>query len=164
MPAGVVGLLLGAIFAAAMSSSLNACATAAVRDLWQPRRSRTEDGRTPLDGAAELRLTRLLTVVFGAAQIAAGIAAQSLHSSVVASVLGIAAFTTGITLGVFFLGMFARRVGQRAALVGLVAGLAAMTAIYFGTRLAWPWYALTGSAITVAAGWAASFGLRRETA
>ena len=36
MPIGLVGLLLGAIFAAAMStlsSSLNSCATAAVRDL-----------------------------------------------------------------------------------------------------------------------------------
>ena len=30
MPTGVVGILLGAIFAAAMSSSLNACATAAL--------------------------------------------------------------------------------------------------------------------------------------
>ncbi len=44
----------------------------------------------------------------------------------------------------FFLGMFTR-VGQRAALTGLLAGLAAMTAIYFGTSLAWPWYALVGS-------------------
>jgi SSS family solute:Na+ symporter len=164
MPTGVVGLLLGAIFAAAMSSSLNACATAAVRDLWQPRRSGPAGGKEPFDDAAELRLTRILTVVFGAAQIAAGIAAQSLRSSVVASVLGIAAFTTGITLGVFFLGMFARRVGQRAALAGLVTGLAAMTAIYFATTLAWPWYALAGSAITCAAGWAVSFGLPRETA
>jgi SSS family solute:Na+ symporter len=78
---------------------------------------------------------------------------------VVASVLGIAAFTTGITLGVFFLGMYARRVGERAALAGFVAGLAAMTAIYFLTRLAWPWYALVGSAITFAAGWAASLAM-----
>jgi Na+/proline symporter len=75
---------------------------------------------------------------------------------VVNSVLGIAAFTTGAVLGVFFLGMYAPRAGQRAALAGLVAGLAVMTAVFFGTSLAWPWFALVGSAATVAAGLAAS--------
>lgn len=97
-----------------------------------------------------------------------GIAGQWVTSSVVASVLGIAAFTTGIVLGVFFLGMFTQRVGQRAALAGLVLGLAAMTWVFFATSLAWPWYALVGSALTVAAGLGASFvwpreGLRRAT-
>jgi SSS family solute:Na+ symporter len=158
LPTGVVGLLLGAIFAAAMSSSLNACATAAVRDI---RRPTTADTLLP---AGELRLTRWLTFAFGAAQIAVGIAAQWLRSSVVASVLGIAAFTTGIVLGVCFLGMFTARVGQRAALAGLVFGLAAMSAIYFATPLAWPWYALAGSALTFGAGWTASHVWPREPA
>jgi Na+/proline symporter len=71
-------------------------------------------------------------------QIAVGIAGQWVTSSIVSSILGIAAFTTGIVLGVFFLGMLTRRVGQRAALAGLVAGFAGMTWIYFRTPLAWP--------------------------
>lgn len=107
-------------------------------------------------------LTRVLTAGFGVAQIGVGIAAQRLTASVVNSVLGIAAFTTGIVLGVFFLGMFAPRVGQRAALVGLVTGLAGMTWVFFATPLAWPWYALVGSLGTVAAGLAASFVWPRE--
>ncbi len=77
----------------------------------------------------------------------------------VASILGIAAFTTGIVLGVFFLGIFTRRVDQRAALLALVLGLAGMTYIYLFTDLAWPWYALVGSAGTFAAGLAASYVL-----
>lgn len=157
LPTGVVGLLLGAIFAAAMSSSLNACATAAVRDIHRPWAGDL------LSPARELQLTRWLTFAFGAAQIAVGIGAQWLRSSVVASVLGIAAFTTGIVLGVFFLGMYAKRVGQRAALAGLLSGGAAMTTIYFATKLAWPWYALVGSAITFSIGWAASFVWPRES-
>lgn len=144
LPTGLVGLLLGAIFAAAMTSSLNSCATVAVNDLLRVRPER------------QLRLTRILTAVFGAVQIAVGIAGQWLKSSIVSSVLGIAAFTTGIVLGVFFLGMYTRRVGQRAALTGLVVGLAGMTWIFFATPLAWPWYALAGSLLTVAAGLAAS--------
>lgn len=144
LPTGLVGLLLGAIFAAAMTSSLNSCATVAVNDLLRIPEER------------QLRVTRVLTAVFGAVQIAVGIGGQWLQASIVSSVLGVAAFTTGIVLGVFFLGIFAPRVGQREALVGLVTGFIGMTVIFFATPLAWPWYALAGSALTVMAGWAAS--------
>lgn len=154
MPVGVLGLLLGAVFAAAMStlsSSLNSCATAAVSDFWTPR-----EGRAAVP-ERQLRATRLFTVLFGLLQIGVGIAGQWLDATVVGAVLGIAGFTIGIVLGVFFLGLFAPRVGQRAALAGLVTGLCGMTWIFFGTDLAWPWYALVGSLGTFAAGVAASF-------
>lgn len=159
MPVGVVGLLLGAIFAAAMStlsSSLNSCATAATTDLWAPWRG----ARTSPEG--QLRATRVFTAVFGLIQIGVGIAGQWLTSSVVSSVLGIAAFTTGIVLGVFFLGMFASRVGQRAALFALVVGLVGMSWVFFATTLAWTWYALVGSAGTFLAGLIASIFWPRE--
>ena len=145
LPTGLVGLLLGGIFAAAMTSSLNSCATVAVNDLLK------------IEPDRQLRVTRILTAVFGAVQIAVGIGGQWLRSSIVSSVLGIAAFTTGIVLGVFFLGMFTRRVGQQAALAGLVVGLAGMTWIFFATPLAWTWYALAGSLLTIVAGLAASY-------
>ncbi|MCB1037829.1 MAG: transporter, partial [Acidobacteria bacterium] len=56
----------------------------------------------------------------------------------------------------FFLGIFTRRVGQTAALVGLVVGTVVMTWVFFGTPLAWPWYALVGSVVTFLAGLGAS--------
>lgn len=158
LPTGLVGLLLGGLFAAAMTSSLNSCATVAVNDLYVPL------ARGPVSPERQLRLTRLLTAVFGLVQIAVGIAGQWVTSSIVSSVLGVAAFTTGIVLGVFFLGMFTHRVGQRAALAGLFAGFLGMTWIYFGTPLAWPWYALVGSLITAVAGLAASLLWPREGA
>lgn len=147
MPVGLLGVLLGAVFAAAMStlsSSLNACATAITNDF--PRRG---------DDSHPLRRIRTLTVVFGLVQIAVGIGGQWLEASVVSSVLGIAAFTTGIVLGVFFLGIFTR-VDQRAALAGFGLGLLAMTTIFFATPLAWPWYALVGSMLTFGFGLLAS--------
>lgn len=153
LPVGVIGILLGAIFSAAMStlsSSLNSCATAAANDLVLPLRKR------PTSEAGELRLTRGLTLFFGGAQIVVGVAAQRLTASVVSSVLGIAAFTTGILLGVFALGLLTRRVGERAALAGMLIGLLAMTWIFFATGLAWPWFALVGGGLTFAAGLGAS--------
>ena len=159
IPVGILGILLGAIFAAAMStlsSSLNSCATTAANDLYFPLIGKEVSAKR------KLWVIRILTAVFGLVQIAVGIAGQWLKATVVSSVLGIAAFTTGIVLGVFFLGIFTTRVGQRAALIGLVVGLAGMTWIFFATDLAWPWFALVGSAATFAVGLAASFLFPRE--
>jgi SSS family solute:Na+ symporter len=159
IPTGVLGILLGAIFAAAMStlsSSLNSCATAATNDLYFPLVERDASA------ASKLRAIRIFTAIFGILQIAVGIGGQWLQATVVSSVLGIAAFTTGIVLGVFFLGIFTERVGQKAALTGLVLGLTGMTWVFFATDLAWPWFALVGSAGTFATGLAASYLWPRE--
>jgi len=166
MPRGTVGLLLGAIFAAAMStlsSSLNSCATAVVSDLRRKPRPSPAAATSARDSkAGDLRAIRAWTAFFGLAQIAVGIGGQWLQSTVVASVLGIAAFTTGIVLGIFFLGLFTRRVGEKAALAALLTGFAAMTAVYSLTPLAWPWFALVGSGITFGAGLLASLVWARE--
>jgi len=154
LPRGIVGLLLGAIFAAAMStlsSSLNSCATVAVRDLLLPLR-RGKD----FENSSALRWTRGLTVVFGLAQIVVGVAGQWASGSVVSGVLGIAGFTTGIVLGVFALGLLTESVDEASALCGMIFGLVAMSWVFFATDLAWPWYALVGGTLTFSAGMAVS--------
>jgi peptidoglycan/LPS O-acetylase OafA/YrhL len=93
-------------------------------------------------------------VAFGIVQIAVGIAAASMDSTVVSRALTIAGYSAGLLLGVFVLGVVTRRVGQSAALVGAAAGLAALLAVQFvlpgqGVTIAWPWYALVGSSVTV---------------
>jgi hypothetical protein len=97
-------------------------------------------------------------------QVGVGIAGQWLAESVVAAVLAIAGFTTGILLGVFLLGMLSRQVDERSALAGLAGGLVAMTAIQMGTTLAWPWFALVGSFLTAGIGLLASRVLPRRAA
>ncbi|MDP6679024.1 MAG: sodium/solute symporter [Verrucomicrobiota bacterium] len=144
MPVGVLGIVLGALFSAAMStlsSSLNSSATVLVNDILKPDSDR-----------ARLRLAKWLTIAFGVAQIVVGISGQWLDSSVIGSVLAIQGFTTGIILGVFALGLAKGKVSTNSALVGLVVGLIVMTAIKFGTPLAWPWFALVGSTVTFCTG------------
>ena len=167
LPVGVVGVIVAAVFAAAMStlsSSLNSSAAAAVNDLYLPSRKEKPSEKHLL------RVSRGLTVFFGLAQIGVGIAGQLLteavRGTVVESVLAIAGFTTGVILGVFFLGVLTKRVSQRGALIALAGGLALMTAIVANvvttrletgeTLLAWPWYAIVGSSITFAIGLTAS--------
>ena len=77
LPVGLVGLLLGAIFAAGLSGSLNSCAATAARDLWRPFvGAGASDQR-------ELAVTRAMTVVFGAAQIVVAIGGRWLEASVI---------------------------------------------------------------------------------
>jgi Na+/proline symporter len=80
---------------------------------------------------------------------------------VVSDVLAIAGFATGILLGVFLLGVLTRRVGQSAALAGMLVGMAVLAAARFSTELAWPWYAAVGTVTTFVAGLAASTFLTR---
>ena len=109
LPVGVKGLVIAAIFAAAMgtlSGSLNSSASTMVNDLYRPISGCTDEGRL-------LRISRVLTVVWGLVQMAVAFGATRLQDSVVNNALAIASFATGILLGLFLLGILTRRVGQR---------------------------------------------------
>lgn len=151
LPVGAVGLVIAAVFAAAMSTSLNSSAAAVINDFYLKLRKTTPSPEHVL------ALSRALTVIFGIIQIGVGIAGHYFSDSVVRNVLAIAGFTTGIILGLFFLGTLTKRVTQQPALVGLLGGLAVMTYVKFGTLIAWPWYTIIGSTVTFVAGLAASY-------
>lgn len=142
LPAGLSGLVVAAILAAAMSSSLNAIAATVVSDLARPR-----------DDRQALRLSRVITVLAGVAQIAVGIAMQHTARSGLDTVLGIASLVNGPILGVFFLGA-TKRASRRSALIGMSAGIAAVAWTAFATDTAWPWFAVVGSLVTFGVGMA----------
>jgi SSS family transporter len=149
MPRGVAGVVLAAVFAAAMStlsSSLNSSAAAVVSDFGGPA------ANDPANVGRRLALSRMLTVVFGVIQAGLAGAAARLSTSVVMDALAIAGFVAGALLGVFALGLFTRRTGEWAALLGMSAGLAILGVVKFSTEIAWPWYALIGSTTTFAVG------------
>jgi solute:Na+ symporter, SSS family len=145
LPVGLSGLIVAAILAAAMSSSLNSIAATIVADLLRPR-----------DDRHAMRLSRILTVVAGIAQIAVGIAMQRSDRSALNIALAIASLINGPILGVFFLGA-TKRATTPAALAGMCAGLAAVALVAFTTKVAWPWYAVVGSLTTLAVGMIASW-------
>ena len=165
---GLVGLLLAAILAAALSTSLNSCAAVVVHDFYLTSRG-TKPSEVNL-----YSLTRWLTVVFGFVQIAIGIWARSLTQTVVDNALAIAGFSAGLLLGMFALGVFTRRVGQVGALVGAAAGLIVLLCLQFGNlvliqfdnlpvvpKIAYPWFALIGASTTFLVGWFVSLFVPR---
>ena len=144
MPSGLSGLVVAAIFAAAMSSSLNSIAAAFVADLYKPFVNDASDRHY-------LNVSRVVTIIAGIAQIAIGWSLRHQSGSALNTALGVASLINGPILGVFLLGS-AKRGGARAALIGMSAGLAVVLLVRFTTPVAWPWYTVIGSLVTLAVG------------
>jgi SSS family transporter len=157
LPTGVLGLVIAAVFSVTMSTvsgALSASASSTINDLYRPLFPDTPEPRL-------LRLSKALTLAWGVAQIGVAFGAMGLNQAVIDNALAIASFVTGILLGLFLLALLTTRVGQGAAFAGMLAGLAAVSYCAFGTKLAYPWYAVVGSATVFAVGLLASY-LRPE--
>jgi SSS family solute:Na+ symporter len=153
LPHGIAGLVIAAIFAAAMSTlsgSLNSLASTTLLDFWEPLRGRGTD-------AGRLRLSRRLTVAWGISLMAIAVLARN-WGSVFTTGLTIASIVYGPMLGAFLLGVLTTRTNESGAIAGIVASLAAMVAIRVFTPLAWTWYVLVGTFVcaTVGLTWSAA--------
>jgi SSS family solute:Na+ symporter len=153
LPSPLGGLVIAAILAAAMSSSLNSIAATAVNDLYRP----FYPGR---DDRHYLSVSKLLTIVAGVAQIAVGVALVSSPTSALDKALAVASLINGPILGVFLLGSFTKRAGRTAALAGMSVGLVVVLVVWRATSVSWPWYAAIGSLTTLAVG--AAVGVRAK--
>jgi SSS family transporter len=151
LPIGIRGLVIAALFAAAMStlsSSLNSSSASTVADFYRPLDKKKDEGY-------DLRVARGMTVVWAFVQLIVAYLARR-EPSVLEAGLTIAAFTNGSLLGIFLLGVLTRRVGHTAGIIGMAIGLGFM--IYISrTAVAWPWYVLIGSTVTFMTGVLASY-------
>jgi SSS family solute:Na+ symporter len=172
MPPGLVGLIVAAIVAATMSThsgAINSLAGATTHDIYLPLSGRTaEDPHT-------LKMGRLFALGWGVVlTVGALLFPQDTKTPVVVVALGIASFTYGGLLGGFFLGIFWRRAIQRDAILGMSVAIATMAFIVFAGpisaaypslastlapfgRIAWPWYVLIGTTITLIVGILSSY-------
>lgn len=151
--AGLPGLLAAAVLAASMStlsSAFNSLATATTVDFWQRYR------RPDASDAALLRTTRWLTLAWGVAVIVPALLYAGAEGSILETLSRIGSFFVGAKLAMFALGFFSRSTTERALLIGVVAGFLAIWVTAAFTAIAWPWYAVIGSAVNVAVALAAS--------
>jgi len=150
MPSGLSGLVVAAIFAAALSSSLNAIAATFVNDLYKPFKPAADDKHF-------LRVSHWLTLAFGIVQILVALAVMKQNRSALDQALSIASLFNGPVLGVFLVGTFIKRANQAAALTGMSASILLMVYLKFFTPIAWTWYVLIGSLTTFLVAGLASF-------
>ena len=169
LPPGLTGLVIAAIFAAAMSSlssSLNSLASATTYDHYAPLRQAGEEQL--------LRVGRWFTLAWGVVLIGGALLVRSRDTPVVELGLAIASFTYGGLLGGFLLATLSRRADQSDALIAISVGLGTMSLVVFGgwyasavaalgadgvadlllrlSGVAWPWHVVIGTLVTLGAG------------
>ena len=165
MPVGLAGLVLASIFAVAMSNasgSLNSLASSSVIDLG-PHSGDRAAIECPADAAAldkrQLSRSRRMTLAWG---VVLGMLGLVRWGGVLEAGLTIASITYGGLLGVFLLGSWNRRANETGALTGFVIGIATMIAVRFCTPLAFTWYVLAGTFVTLTVGSVASLANPRR--
>ncbi len=175
IPAGLSGLIIAAILAAAMStlsSSINSLASSTTLDIYKPHWGKNNSPEK------DLKISRMITIFWGFVITGSAFffAALQLNSSgerpaVVELGLSIASYTYGGLLGVFLLGILSKKIRQSDALIGFFSGLTALLFLVKGPiqnllpgqglNLAWPLYTVVGASIVVFVGHI-SFIVRRR--
>jgi Na+/proline symporter len=148
MPIGLVGLLIAAIFAAAMSTiaaELASLATATVIDFYRRFvRPQAEDRHF-------LRVSRLATGAWGLFASVVAVWAAEL-GSLIEVVNRFGSFFYGSILGVFILAIAFPRATGNGAFVGLIAGMASVAAAASFTDVAFLWHNVIGAVVVVIVG------------
>lgn len=141
LPIGVRGVILAAVFAAAMStlsSSVNSSASSLLDDLggtaWQK-----------LSDARRLLMARGFTLLFTALQAMVAIGAYYVvfdKMAIVDQALAIAGFSSGLLLGLFLVATTVGRIAPWKANVALLAGAALIAYVVFYTQTDVYWYSI----------------------
>jgi len=161
LPAGLAGLVVAGILAAAMSShasAVNSLASASTHDFYSPLTGRQ-------DPTHLLWVGRWLTLLWTIVLVLGAMAFRDQNTPVVQLALSITSLTYGSLLGTYLLGGMWSRARQRDVIVAMTAGVVLMTPIVLGAvipqfppqwrwlpGLAWPWYVPLGTTVTVIAG------------
>ena len=146
---GAAGFIVAAIVAAALSPSINALAATTVNDFY------LKYVRPDADQATQMRVSKAATIFWGVAQIAVAIGAQWIRS-VLDTGLAVLSLAAGPVLGAFLVGVLTVRVGTRAMMTGMIAGVAVLAWVWWTGATAWTWYAFIGSSVTSLVALAAS--------
>jgi Na+/proline symporter len=148
LPAGLVGLILAAIFAAAMSTisaEVNSLATVSVVDIY--RRFVHREGTD----SHYLRASQLATLFWGMYAVVTAQFGRGL-GSLIEAVNMLGSLFYGGLLGVFVLAFYFPRVTAAGAFWGVLVGEGAIFAAHFSGRFSFLWYNVIGCGVVIATG------------
>ncbi len=171
MPPGLLGLIVAAIIAATMSThsgAINSLAAATTLDIYLPLTKRSPD-----DPRA-LVMGKRFALVWGVGLTLGALLFKAQGTPVVIIALSIASFTQGGLVGGFLLGILWKRAIQRDAILGMSVAIGTMAFVVFAkqlivafpgldgmlggvARIAWPWYVLIGTSLTMTVGILSSY-------
>lgn len=147
-PAGLVGLVMVGIFAAAMSSidsALNSLSAVTIEDF--------VDRRGRLDERTLFVASKLVTAGWGIFAVVFSYQVEQIAPTVLEAINKIGSMANGPLLALFVLALIVPGVGQGRALAGFAAGLLVNLVLWRGfPQVSWLWWNLSGfaTALTVA--------------
>jgi Na+/proline symporter len=159
LPPGLVGLMIAAIFAAAMSTiagELSALSTTSVIDFYR------RFVRPVATDAHYLFISKVATVFWGALASVVAVRAADL-SSLIQVVNQFGSFFYGSILGVFILAVAVPRANGNGAFVGLLAGMGLVAATAAYTNTAFLWHNVIGAVAVVIVGYIVSLLWKQQS-
>jgi SSS family transporter len=160
MPPGLVGLIIAAIFAAAMSSiaaELNSLSTATLIDFYK-RHFRPAESEQHY-----LTVSWISTAVWGVVACGVAVFATNL-GSLIEVVNRFGSFFYGSLLGVFILAIGTKRATGTGAFIGLIAGMSAVAFVAFRyPQISFLWHNVVGATVVVLVGMAISLAAPART-
>ena len=152
LPVGLVGLMIAAIFAAAMSSiaaELNALSAATTIDFYRRHLKRAATDRH------YLAVSKLATGFWGLFASVFALYAANL-GSLIQVVNQVGSYFYGSLLGVFVLAIGVRRATARGAFWGLIVGMLVVATVEYMTTISFLWFNVIGAGAVVVVGMALS--------
>ncbi|WP_309400304.1 sodium:solute symporter family transporter [Cerasicoccus maritimus] len=141
-PTGMIGLMMVGILGAAMSSldsTLNSMSAVSMQDFIHRLTPR------PLSDRQELILSKLTTVFWGILCLVFSFYVGDIAETVVESVNKVGSLLNGPLLALFTMGLLTRFIGPRAAIAGLVIGIASNAWMWkFAPSISWLWWNVFG--------------------
>ena len=153
LPAGLAGLIIAGVFAAAMSSldsAMNSTATATVTDFYYRFRPDSSE-------KFRLRLARIITVILGL--IATGVGFMMANMDIVSLfdvILEVVALFGGSLAGLFVLGIFTKRAHGIGAVIGMLTSMGTLLGVKFTTEIHFFLYGGIGILVCVVVGYLVS--------
>jgi SSS family transporter len=158
MPIGVIGLIIAAIFAAAMSTiaaEMNALATTTTLDFY--RRLFKPDA----PDSEYLLVGKISTLGWGLFACVAALYSVNL-GSLVEVINKFGSFFYGSLLGVFALAFLFPRAKARGAFFGILIGITSVALLNYSTNIAFLWFNVIGCVVTVVAGYLISLTVKAD--
>jgi SSS family solute:Na+ symporter len=152
LPHGISGLLIAAILAAAMSNlsaALNSLSSSTIVDFFVHLRPKSDEHH-------RMMYSRFATVAWALVLFVLAVLCLQRVNRVVEVGLQIASIAYGALLGVFLLGVLARRAVENGAIAGMLCGLAIEVYLWKFTHVPWTWWVAIGTLTTFALGYGVS--------
>ncbi|MDD5676393.1 MAG: sodium/solute symporter [Kiritimatiellae bacterium] len=159
LPHGVIGLMMVALFAAAMSSldsTINSLSALTIRDVVERFRS-----AGPLSEYEMIGWGRLITIGWGILCMTFSFFVGDISPSIIETINKIGSLVNGPILATFLLATLTRRANDPGVIIGIIAGFIANLMTWLMVPgVSWLWWNVNGCLITFSVGYGASFLFR----